>query len=334
MRLLLSLVMIAAIGWSGYWYMGQAGVTTGFSMWFDARRAEGWAADYSDLTTRGFPNRFDTTFTDLTLADPDTGLAWDTPFFQLLALSYRPNHVIAVWPKEQRISTPIDKFTITSTDMRASAVTDTDIRLSLERITLTATEMAITPASDNQPTRLSALRLAAERTAISTATYRFGLAADGLAPALPLRVQLDPAGTLPDTLDALSADITVEFDKAWDRSAIEDARPQPRRIDIRLAEARWGRLELQVAGEVRVDAAGRPEGEITIKARNWRDILNMATASGSLPPGFADTLEDGLSLLSQIAGNPKTLDIPLTFASGRVKLGPVPLGPAPVLKLR
>ena len=87
-------------------------------------------------------------------------------------------------------------------------------------------------------------------------------------------------------------------------------------------------------GEVTVDAQGYPEGEVTVKARNWRDILRMAVASGTLPDAFAGTLEDGLGLISQMSGNPKTLDIPLNFRNGKVRLGPVPLGDAPVLRLR
>ncbi len=333
MRILLVLVLIAAAAWSGYWYVGKSGASQAFSAWFDARRAEGWVAETSEIETRGFPNRFDTTFTDIVLADPDTGLAWEAPFFQILALSYKPNHVIAVWPDSQLIATPMEKYRVESQDMRASLVTRADIRLPLDRATLTAEQLTVTPR-EADPTRAEALRLAAERVPTHPATYRLGLAAEGLSPALDWRVRLDPAGKLPDRFDALSADLTVEFDKPWDRSAIEVARPQPRRIDIRLAEARWGRLELQAAGELRVDAQGLPEGEIVVKARNWRDILKMAVASGTLGEGFAGTLEDGLSLISQMAGNPRTLDIPLTFRDGKVRLGPVPLGPAPVLRLR
>lgn len=334
MRVLLGIVTVGAALWSGYWFIGQNGVTSGFENWFEARRAEGWAAEYSALETQGFPNRFDTSFENLVLADPDTGLAWEAPLFQILALSYKPNHVIAAFPNEQLVATPQDKFRVVAEDMRASVVTGADIRLPLERSTLTASKLSITPESTGEATDTEALRLAVERLATGQPTYRFGLAADGLSPALDWRVQLDPAGRLPDAFDALSADITVTFDKPWDRGAIEDARPQPRRIDIKLAEARWGRLELLVAGEVVVDTAGLPEGEIVVKARNWRDILQMAVSSGTLNQGFADTLESGLSLISQMAGNPETLDIPLNFSGGRVRIGPVPLGPAPVLRLR
>lgn len=334
MRLLLGIILTAAALWSGYWYLGSAGVTTAFESWFKARRAEGWVAEYGDIATRGFPNRFDTTFTDISLADTGTGLAWEAPFFQILALSYKPNHVIAVWPDRQLVATPLEKYSISSEEMRASLVTGADISLPLDRATLTAESLAVAPAGTDQPTRIAALTLAVERATASPSTYRLGFRADGLEPSLPWRVRIDPAGSLPDRLDALSADLTVEFDKPWDRSAIEDARPQPVKIKVRLAEARWGRLELQTAGELEVDDNGTPTGELVIKARNWRDILDLAVASGSLPQGFAETLKDGLALISQMAGNPKTLDIPLNFRSGRVMLGPVPLGPAPVLKLR
>ncbi len=333
-RILLTLTLLGAALWSGYWFFGQQGVTTGFSTWFEDRRDEGWAAEFGTLETQGFPNRFDTSFTDLVLADPDSGLAWEAPFFQLLALSYRPNHVIAVWPEDQLFATPDEKYRLQSKNMRASVVTDADIMLPLDRLTLTADTIVVTPESAEEPTTVEALRLAAERAPAGVATYRLGLAADGLSPPLEWRVRLDPSGRLPEALDALNADITVTFDKAWDRSAIEDARPQPKRIKVKLAEARWGRLELQTAGEVDVDASGYPVGEIVVKARNWRDILQMAVASGTLKPGFAKTLESGLSLISQMAGNPETLDIPLNFAGGNVRLGPVPLGPAPVLRLR
>ena len=335
MRLLLALLIAVVALWSGYWYIGSSGVQSGFAAWFDERRDEGWVADYSDLRVQGYPSRFDTVVEDLMLADPETGLAWEAPRFQINALSYNPGHVIAVWPDRQLIATPLEKYVVESRDMRASMVVGANTRLPLERSTLTAEAMMVSPEARDEPTRIDALSLAIESVPATAApVYRLGLRADGVAPSVPVRAQVDPKGSLPETLDALQADMVVEFDRPWDRSAIEQARPQPRRIDINLAQARWGRLELQAAGEVTVDARGVPTGTITVKARNWREILELAVTAGAIPEGFAGTLEDGLSLLSQMAGNPKTLDIPLGFRSGRVMLGPVPIGPAPVIRLR
>ncbi|MEL7258126.1 MAG: DUF2125 domain-containing protein [Pseudomonadota bacterium] len=334
MRALLTVIVIAALAWSIYWAVGSTGANTAFKTWFEDRRAEGWLADVSSIETKGFPNRFDTTFSDVSLADPETGLAWEAPFFQIFALSYKPNHVIAVWPNVQRIATPLAKYDLASEDMRASLVTEAATTLPLDRLTLTAEALSILEEGAREPARVKALTLAVERQPVAENSYRLGFKADGFSPALDWRVQIDPNGTLPDTLDALSADLTVDFDAPWDINAIQTARPQPRKINLRLAEARWGQLELQAAGEVTVDTAGIPEGEITIKARNWRDILKLAVETGAIPEGFGQSLEDGLSLMSQLAGNPKTLDIPLGLRGGRVLLGPVPIGPAPRLVLR
>ena len=56
--------------------------------------------------------------------------------------------------------------------------------------------------------------------------------------------------------------------------------------------------------------------------------------TGAVPKGFGETLEDGLSLISQLAGNPKTLDIPLGLRGGSILLGPIPIGKAPRIILR
>ena len=344
MRIILALITIAAAAWSGYWYVASAAVTRGFGAGLDTLRAEGWTARAASIETGGFPYRFDTSFSDITLADPETGLAWEAPVFRIFALSYEPGHVIAVWPARQVFATPQGKYDLESSDMRASLVTGATPRLPLERMVLTAASLAITPReasaragsarAGSAPTRLEELRLAAARVATTASAYRLGLAAEGLSPGPEWRTRLDPAGRLPERFDAVTADLTVSFDKPWDRLAITQPLPQPRRITLRRAEARWGRLALQESGEVTVDARGRPQGEIAIKARNWREILQMAAASGQLDAHFAARLEDGLSRLTQMADDPQTLDIALTFAKGRVWLGPVPLGPAPVLRLR
>ena len=335
MRFMFSVLIIGALLWGGYWFIGSEAAETSFETWFEERRAEGWVADYSDMGVRGFPSRFDAGFEDLHLADPETGLAWTAPMFQVLALSYRPNHVIAVWPETQRIATPEAKYDISSDDMRASLKVEPQTDLALDVLSLTADALAITDVETGATTRISALSLAAEQTPIEDAPrYRLGLSAQGLEPGADWQRKLDPKGRLPDTLGAVRVDMTVLFDKPWDISAIEDSRPQPRWIEIKSAEATWGSLRLALAGTVAVDAQGIPTGEVMVKARNWRDILELTRNSGALPERLVGPIGDGLGMLSQLAGNPNTLDIPLTLRGGRIWLGPAPIATAPVLRLR
>lgn len=330
MKKLFALTTLLALAYAGYWLIGSSAARAGFESWFEERRAEGWQADYAELSLRGFPSRFDTTLTEPALADPATGLAWSAPFLQVFALSYRPHHIIAVLPNTQRLATPFETFDIASADMRASMVMEPRSDLAFNRANLTA-EALIIVAEDGTEWRLDGLQAALRRAAPESPAYRLAVNADGLAPPLPRGLTL--ADELPQKLQTFRADASLTFSKAWDISALNEGRPQPRQIKLHLAEAKWGALELAAAGTLDIDRAGTPTGTLTLKARNWRDILKLAEASG-LPPALLSQIEQGLSLLAGLAGNAETLDIPLTFAGGLTKIGPLPLGPAPRLYLR
>ncbi|MCV2893071.1 DUF2125 domain-containing protein [Lentibacter sp. XHP0401] len=327
MKKLLILIVAVASLWSGYWFIGASGVKSGFTNWFEARRLDGWQADYSDLAVKGFPNRFDTTLTDPALADPNTGLAWSAPFVQIFALSYKPNHIIAAFPEWQTLASPFAKLSLQSEDMRASMVMEPNTALAFNRANLAAGALTIT-AEDGARTKLSGLQVALTRE--SGADYRAAFNADGLAPPLPARI----TGDLPDTLSTFRADATLGFTKAWDITALEEGRPQPTSLKLHLAEAEWGKLKLAAAGDLTIDSAGTPTGTLTLKARNWREILTLAKAAGVLPESLADQVEQGLTLLAGLSGNVETLDIPLGFSGGFIKLGPVPIAPAPRIFIR
>ncbi|MDU8926072.1 DUF2125 domain-containing protein [Alisedimentitalea sp. MJ-SS2] len=332
MKRLLVVILVLAAGWSGYWFMAKTGAQSDYESWFTARRAEGWQAEYAALTVNGFPNRVDTTFDKPVLADPGTGWAWEAPWFQILALSYRPNHIITIWPETQKITIPGTSYQVDSAEMQASIVMGTGKKHPLERSNLVASAMAVEGPLGT--TTLQAVQLGAHRLEGALQDYRIAINADGLTPPLPGGVVLRTGGQLPRHLDALRADVRVKFDRPWDLSALENSRPQPREIRLKLAEAKWGELELALAGKLSVDERGRPTGNLTLKARNWRDILEILRQLGWLPENWIGTLESGLGIAAQLSGNSQTLDLPLDFRDGQMSLGPIPLGSAPIIKLR
>jgi hypothetical protein len=332
-RALIAVVLAAALGWSAYWFIGARALDREVEAWLEARRAEGWVADVEDTTVRGFPNRFDLTLTGVELADPDTGLAWSAPFFQILALSYRPSHVIAVWPHEQTVSTPFENMTVESSDFRGSLRLADTSTLALENATFVSE--AVTVASDAGWTAaLGSGRLAARLVPDTPSTYEIGIEALDLTPAETVRRTFDVARSLPDTIETLRLDAEIAFTAPWDHAAIEVARPQPIDIDLRELRATWGRLDLRAAGEVVVAPDGTPNGQVAVKAVNWREMLALGVSSGAVPEGLASAIERGLEALAGASGSPDTLDAKLTFRDGGVYYGFIPLGPAPVLRLR
>jgi hypothetical protein len=334
MRILLAIVIIAALGWSGYWLLGKQTVERGMTGWLEARQVEGWLVESGEVSTTGFPNRFDTTLSDLELADPDTGVAWRAPFLQIFALSYRPHHVIVVWPDRQTLSTPYQTITLTSSNMRGSMVFAARSDLRLDRVTVEFDNAGLVSTLGWQASSKGG-QLAVRQTPVVENTYDVSFQARDLLLPGRLKDALASSGVVQEELAALSVEATVAFDAPWDRFAIEQRRPQPRNIELQLARASWGKLDLRLAGELAIDARGQPEGEITIKATNWREILSLAQATGALPSAIAPLVERGLATVARLSGNRDSIDVPLTFGDGRITLGGlIPLGPAPLIYLR
>ncbi len=66
------------------------------------------------VRTSGFPARFETVVTDVTLADPGTGVAWTAPRLVIEADAFRPNRITARWPDTQTIASPWERIKVAS----------------------------------------------------------------------------------------------------------------------------------------------------------------------------------------------------------------------------
>ncbi len=333
MRKLAWLAALAAALWSGYWYAGARGIERGLALWLEARRAEGWQAEATGIGTTGFPFAFETTVTGIALADPETGLGWEAPEFRFGAPSHAPTRAHAVWPQTQRLLTPRERIDITAGEMRAALglVPGPDLVLDTSEVTLSDVVLS---SSAGWKAALASGSLATARTDADPLAYEIRFVARDVVPARFVLLALDPTGRLPGEIAEMDLDLRAGFDAPWDRHAVETRRPQPVRLDLHRLKLLWGAMQIEAAGSVTVDADGLPEGSITLRAVNWREMLGIAAGAGWIPAELVPGIEEGLSLLARLSGNPRTIDAPLSFRNGMVAIGPVPLGPAPVLKIR
>jgi len=330
MRIIAGLIIAALIGWCGWWFIGSSAQKDAWINWFNDRQTAGWVAENSDITVRGFPNRFDTTISEFELADTTSGWAWSAPFFQILMQSYQPNHVIAVWPDTQKISGPNDTITLTNDKMRGSVIflPNTDLTLDKTQIEIAGLGLLGT----GWTAALESANFATRRVETGDApdfAHQIGLDARNLTLSEPLKNALDPTGILPPTIERGHLDITAAFDAPWDRHSVEGQKPQLTVMSVKDIDVTWGELNLQANGLLNIDPQGYPNGDIKLKMRNWQEMLNLAAASGLISSDIARTVKDGLRLLSALGGDGNTLNVPLTFAGGTIRLGPIPIGSAP-----
>ncbi len=333
MRFAVKSIVILAILFSGYWVAVSEGVDRGLEAWLGDRRAEGWQADAAVIETKGYPTGFETRFEDVELADPETGLAWRAPEFALSAASISPTRIRAIWPESQTVASPFERITIGAE--RMEGVLDVAPGTALELREADIEIAALTLLSDaGWQAGLGEGRLNVTQSDTDDAGYSVFFEATDVLPSAALRELLDPSEVLPSVFKTLAIDADAEFDRPWDRFAVEDRRPQPRRIDLRKLQATWGELDLQIAGDITIDTAGVPEGDVSIRAVNWREMVQIGEAAGLIPPEMAGTVERALEVLAGLSGNPNTIDAPLTLSGGRISLGIVPLGPAPKIIIR
>lgn len=320
--------------WSLFWAIAAFTLRTGITGWFDLRQAEGWQAEMSGIETGGYPWRHQTRLVDPLLADPQTGRAWSAD--SLLIDSP------AIWPGRQTLrfaETPQylsyfdDTEILTARNMAAKLDLEPGLALELKSMGLTSDAWSVA-TQDDMLAQGSALQLTMTQDEESPETYQIVLDIPEFAPGPRLRRLIGSASTLPDRFDALETQANIRFDRPWDRRALENRRPQPTRIELRRFDIIWGPLKISAAGRVDVDEQGLPEGIVNIRAENWRDMLRMAQSAGALPQAAVQSAERALGFLAGLGGRPETLDVQLNLSQGMIALGPLPLGPAPRLRLR
>lgn len=300
-RWIFAVTLALGLAWSALWLTSSWALKADIANWFEARRAEGWQAEYSSLSVRGFPSRLDATLNDVVLKDTARGIGWQGDFFQVLGLTYRPGHRILVWPDSQTVTLPSGPVTVQGRGLRASLIHDAEgviLRANLEADSFRADKLS-----------LSDLRAGLLDVPATPGLYRLGLSAGF-------------AGTPADNGLALRAEVT--FDRDWHLDSLAGPVPQPVRIDLRQGSYRSGGAQLDANGLLEIDAQGRPGGELVLGTDNWTALLDSARRADLIPAPLADALA---------RTSEASTDLRLAFDAGQVSLGDTLLGRAPRLRL-
>ena len=219
MKRLLVVIIVATLAYCGWWFHAAQDLRSDVEDWFAGQSAKGWTATYTDLTMRGFPSRTDLTITNPDITGPEGGFAWRAPFLQILALSYKPGHVILVWPDTQTLVMPDGEMAVSSDGLRASVVFEDQkiLRSNAEApvLNIAAPDVSVAVADAS---------FALEKFAATDATYRIAVSAGRIATSLPIAA----SGIGPDAPASLRAQMDIEFDRPLRLDTRPDSRQDPR----------------------------------------------------------------------------------------------------------
>ena len=318
MRGLLWVTVILASLWGGWWVVGSRGVKAA---------AAGWLAEhgrYEDLSVAGFPNRFDLTVTGVEVTDPASGIGWRAPFAQVFAMTWKPWHLIAALPGGQVFSLPGGPVTLDGTGMMGSLLMVPGGDMALSEAVVQGEALALSPgfgAVTGAAKAVASIRADDSR----THGYRLGASLQSVT----VSPDWAAAAGLPATVEEVFFDANLGLSAAIDRRMAATP-PVPTRLELTAARVRWGALKLSAKGGLQADAAGFAEGQIDIRVENWRMLPPVLVAAGIIAEGFAPALTRALEVMAEQGGTPDVLTLPLTAKGGRMSLGPLPLGAAPI----
>ncbi|QLQ19737.1 MAG: DUF2125 domain-containing protein [Exiguobacterium profundum] len=319
MKKLIALVVFVAVLWGGYWVVGSRLLVRGVQGWVQMQTEAGLEVGQTGLAVQGFPNRFDLTLTEPFLRDPATGFGWRADWLQSLMMGWKPWHVILVAPQDWVLMTPMGDLPVQADSTRASLVVVPGKALLIDRFTLVAEAPQVT-----LPTGVLAasdLRVATRRLAAGSVEQELGVQIDGLTGT----GRLAAAGTGQVKLDAV-----VGF-SGLPGLVVAEPPVVVQTVDLREARLDWDTASLAVTGQLAADAQGQAEGRLEVTLTGGPVLLPLAVAAGLVPERLAPAVTAMVTRMQASAGEGKPLVLPLTFARGQMRLGILPLGPAPFL---
>lgn len=313
-RWLFGLSVVATVLWGGYWFVGARALQMAVD---EVLAAPGSPIRADAAEVRGFPNRFDITLTRPELREG--GLTWTAPFAQIFALSYRPHHVVAVFPPEQRFTLGGLDWLVGTSDARASVVMAPTRSLELDRAVLVLAGLEI-----DGPTRLRADALRGALRLAAPGRYEAVAELEVAFPDAALLDARDPDRLLPRRFDVLRVDAELAFDRPLDLNAATTGALPPPAVALTGARAAWEGVDLRLTGRVDLDAPGGPAGDVVLAVTGWRMLLDTLDRAGVLSPeqsGWLNAAGPGLAR----ADDPDAVDIPLRIEAGQVRMGPLVL---------
>lgn len=334
MRRLIWLAGLFALLWSGWWMFASFAIQSGLEAWLSDRRNDGWQADVAEVRVAGYPFQLDTQLSQPVLADPRTGLAFSTSRLELGAPAYAPGNLTVTFPDDEMIfASPLGRRTVVAQEATAHLRVAAGPSAEVTRTSLLSGPWVLL---SDAGTLMAADGLIAEvdQDESVPTLYKIGIESPAFRPGEVPRGMARVPQDWPVAFDSLVLDMSVRFDRPIDRRTIEERRPQPEHIDLRVAEAIWGELSLRFSAVLDVSPDGLMTGEFSVQARNWRTLLDVAENTGTLPARLRPQIEQVLQALAQGTGNADALDLTLTLRDGAIFLGFIPLGEAPPLVIR
>jgi hypothetical protein len=323
MRRLLTGITVLALLWCGWWLLGAWAIDRGLAQWRAERVGEGWQIAGLTPEVSGFPVAWDNRFDAVVVAGPSDMIRAAADALTLRILTYHPFAARVALPETPvTVETPADTYFVNAPQAVVAAALRPGPVTRLRRFSVAAGAWQVnTPQGNLVSADTMDLNIAQDTG--DRDTYRISLNSDAFIPGDLTRQMLGLPADWPRPFDRFQALLNLRFDPA------DTQRMRLSAFEIDAVDLAWGIVSLGATGRVAVGPDGIPEGALNVNINNWRQIYEILKKNDTIKPELHFQTDIMLNGLSNIGGNPETIDLSLIFRDAQMFLGPIPLGPAP-----
>lgn len=346
---------LVAVGLGAAWYGGET--------WLSGKARDAVAAspdiNAASVTALRDPGRIGLHMTGVEIGDAQNGLS--APDLNVYAPLTAPTTMTVALPAQMDLRVDAVPMQITLTEGLAHATIAPTHEMAIQRAGVHAQAVAVdgVPMADALDLNIRLVHMGAAAPAGSRAAYAVGIAADGLM-----------IGGLPDRLD-VTGPIQLWLTEVPGQPMLEGRVPPPALTGLQTQGVRFvlGDMQATLVGRIQADAEGFAEGEAAFYTADARPFVDAAVQAGLIPqdaamlmgalvknlsetpvpsdaeaattrkqaaaellpqadPNLIPDLDQAVALPPAQKGQ---IRLPLILKDGKIRLGPVPIGPAPRL---
>ncbi|MFS4439376.1 DUF2125 domain-containing protein [Paracoccaceae bacterium GXU_MW_L88] len=325
--LLLACLGLAGAGYGGYWLWAARQIEGQAEALIAGRASTGWISEADAVETGGFPSSFETRLTAPRFGQTEGPIIWESDWITVAQESLDPQDFTVTFAPEQRLTLPEGSGRLTT--QNAAGRLRVDSRQTLDVLEL-ATESGALTLPDMGEAALGPGRVLVTKTE-GPNSYALTLSLADLLLPPELLGQAGRDGVITNLIDSFTANATAQFTGPWDEAALAGVQPTLVSLTIEEAALNADGGSIAVAGTLVPDAEGYAEGALDLSATDIENALKRAQKNGAFQ-GLQGSI--ALSFIRAMIGEDGSVSQTLRLEDGVIRLGPIPLGRAPLLIAR
>lgn len=316
-------VLVLVVAYTAYWIYAQGQIRQSALAWIDLQRQSGYEIEHSPVRIGGYPFRFEVRIREATVSTPDAVEGWTATLGSAVAVAmpYDFNHwIVEIGAPAQLEMDAGGEYRLASERTRFSVSSGQNgtQRLAVE---IDALDIETVSGPGSAIRSVGRLRLVSQLTEADTLDTQLA-AGDIVTGNLALDDDLE--AQLGEAIGLVRVEVSVTEWSALAREArIDQWQAAGGQVEIGQSGIDWGAVALQAEGTLGLDAAGYPDGRVSLFVMDPESLADVLVASGTV----RGENENALRLLAQSAPRgERGTAVPLTLRRGGIYLGPVRIG--------